>query len=181
LRARFNNFYRIASAIFLLAIAAFVAESASWPDKSGVANKLYEYPMLLTAGGVFLIVVASLIEALLNRGDVVDIASSGFFDVRLAKQRIPWPAIRDVRVLTHGFFGRYYVLQIDLDPAWRDRLQLSRRARFQLWSNRPSAASKLQTSFAGLTAPENVLFAALDEFWAAAGNKRPPPATRDSE
>ena len=169
LSARYSSWFLVRSILTMGPIAVFIAAASLLPDRNGHLSKFYQYFSFSAAGLLLLVLVALAWQFVATRGDVFVVSSAGLKDVRLAREMIPWAAIRNLRVVTTGLYSESNVLQIDLEPEWSSNIHLTKMARFQIGSNRPFGINGLRTSLSNLTVSEDVLLSALRAQWAALG------------
>ena len=99
-----------------------------------------------------------------ERGPVVTVSPEGLRDVRVAKEPIPWRAIKGISTWQ---MQRQTVLLVAIDPAAEARLTLTRLARWTRAANRKHGADGLVVSAQGLKIGYPTLYYTCCDFWAA--------------
>lgn len=112
---------------------------------------------------------------LAQRGPIVTLSPAGLRDVRVAKEPIPWRAIKGIATWQ---IQRQMVLVLAIDPADEARLTLTRLARWTRGAHRKLGADGLVISSQGLTVGYPTLFYTCSDYWQAWRNAgSSPPVT----
>jgi hypothetical protein len=107
-----------------------------------------------------------------QRGPMVTISPAGLRDVRVARETIPWSAVKSIATWQ---MQRQMVLVIAIDPAVEERLTLTTVARWARPAHRAHGADGLVVSAHGLTVGYPTLFYTCRDYWEAWRN---PPGTQ---
>jgi hypothetical protein len=99
-----------------------------------------------------------------QRGPIVTVSPAGLRDVRVAKEPIPWRAIKSISTWQ---MQRQMVLLITIDPSEESRLTLTRVARWMRSAHRKLGADGLIVSAQGLKVGYPTLFYTCRDFWEA--------------
>ena len=99
-----------------------------------------------------------------QRGPIVTVSPAGLRDVRVAKEPIPWRAIKSISTMQ---MQRQMVLLIAIDPADEARLTLTRVARWMRSANRAHGVDGLVVSAHGLKVGYPTLFYTCRDYWEA--------------
>jgi hypothetical protein len=104
-------------------------------------------------------------RALTMRGPVVTMDVHGIRDVRVAKETIPWGAIRDISTWQ---YQRQKVMVLAVDPETERNLHLSRIARWSRGANKRLGADGLCVTAQGLKISYDELLSTVMAYWKAA-------------
>ena len=112
--------------------------------------------------------VVAVWRLLQQRGPIVTVSPAGLRDVRVAKEPIPWRAIKSISTWQ---MQRQMVLLVAIDPADEARLTLTRLARWTRSAHRKLGGDGLVISSNGLKVGYPTLFYTCRDYWEAWRNK----------
>lgn len=126
------------------------------------------YAPLGYGGAIFfgLCLVGWIWRFLTMKGPVVTIDARGIRDIRLAREVIPWAAVRGIKTWE---YSRQKAMVLDVDPAVEPGLGLTRTARWTRGMNAAVGASGLSVTPHGLTVDYDTLLSTSLGFWNGSG------------
>jgi hypothetical protein len=156
-----RTLYLAGLGIFMTALGAVIALDAIPDEQLGTIERAFGAAAALFFGVCTLIWLWRLVA---GRGPMLTISPQGICDKRVARETIPWSAVR--KISTWEYSGQR-ILVLDVDPAVERTLHLTTIAKWTRRVNRSLGADGLCVTAQGLKI-------SYDQLWELAARYAPP-------